>query len=395
MKKILILIAIFTTFAATAQSVGINADGSAANASAMLDVSSTSKGFLPPRMTAEQRATITSPAQGLIIYCTNCGTSGGEPQYYNGTAWVNMIGGAATTVVAVAPTITTTAVSSIGTTTASSGGVITADGGASVTQRGLVWSTSTNPTIALSTKTEDGTGTGTYTSALSGLIANTTYYVRAYATNSAGTGYGAEVSFATLPTPPEVVIGTQVWATFNLDVTTYSDGTAIPQVTDATAWAALTTGAWCYYNNTTANGTTYGKLYNWYAVAGIHDTDSNTPNKILAPTGYHIPSDAEWTTLTTFLGGESVAGGKMKATTLWPSPNTDATNSSGFTGIPGGFCYFDGSFIAINDWGKWWSSSEDDTVSVWHRTLYPSLGQIDRRNDLTKACGFSVRCLRD
>jgi uncharacterized protein (TIGR02145 family) len=393
MKKLIILLAIFTTVAATAQSVGINADGSAANASAMLDVSSTTKGFLPPRMTEAQRIAITTPAQGLMIYCTDCGSSG-EPQYYDGTQWKNLIGGTATTVVAVAPTITTTAVSSIGTTTASSGGVITADGGASVTQRGLVWSTSTNPTIALSTKTEDGTGTGTYTSALSGLIANTTYYVRAYATNSAGTGYGAEVSFATLPPPTEVVIGTQTWKIKNLDVTTYSDGTAIPEVTNATAWAGLTTGAWCYYNNITANGTTYGKLYNWYAVAGIHDTDPNTPNKILAPTGYHIPSNAEWTTLTTYLGGETVAGGKMKATTLWRSSNTGATNSSGFTGLPGGDRNSGGTFNVIGDNGYWWSSTEDNTTKAWNRYLYYN-DVITRSYNFNKTAGFSVRCLRD
>ena len=392
MKKILILLAIFTTVATMAQSVGINADGSVANASAMLDVNSTTKGFLPPRMTYAQREAITSPAIGLMIYCTDCGN--GEPQYYSGAEWKNMIGGTATTVVAVAPTITTTAVSSIGTTTASSGGVITADGGASVTQRGLVWSTSTNPTIALSTKTEDGTGTGTYTSALSGLIANTTYYVRAYATNSAGTGYGAEVSFATLPPPTEVVIGTQTWKIKNLDVTTYSDGTAIPQVTDATAWAALTTGAWCYYNNDSANGAIYGKLYNWYAVAGIHDTDAATPNKILAPTGYHIPSDAEWTTLTTFLGGESVAGGKMKATTLWSSPNTGATNSSGFTGLPGRYRSSGGTFDGIGTNGFWWSSSEYDAALAWFRNLNYNNGSAGRGYG-NKSYGFSVRSLRD
>jgi hypothetical protein len=112
---------------------------------------------------------------------------------------------------------------------------------------------------------------------------------------------------------PNVTIGTQIWSSTNLDLTTYRDGTPIPQVTDPTQWTNLTTGAWCYYNNDPANGAIYGKLYNWYAVVGIHDNDPNTPNKILAPTGWHVPTDTEWTTLTTFLGGESIAGGKIQA----------------------------------------------------------------------------------
>ncbi len=172
-----------------------------------------------------------------------------------------------------------------------------------------------------------------------------------------------------LPPLATVTIGTQVWTTKNLDVATYSDGTVIPQVTNSQQWTSLTTGAWCYYNNDSATGTTYGKLYNWYAVAGIHDTDLNTPNKKLAPTGYHIPSDAEWTTLTTYLEEESVAGGKMKATgtSLWNTPNTGATNSSGFTGLPGGYRYYNGSFYNIGYFGFWWSSSEVSTANAWYR----------------------------
>ena len=130
-----------------------------------------------------------------------------------------------------------------------------------------------------------------------------------------------------------VIIGTQEWTKENLNVSKYSDGTIIPQVTDPTQWGSLITGAWCYYNNTTANGTTYGKLYNWYAVAGIYDAASAANpalRKKLAPNGWRIPGDTDWTKLTIFLGGEGVAGGKMKATgtSLWQSPNTDATNSS-------------------------------------------------------------------
>jgi len=198
---------------------------------------------------------------------------------------------------------------------------------------------------------------------------------------------------------PNVTICSQVWTTTNLNVSTYRDGTAIPQVTDPAAWVNLTTGAWCYYNNSTSNGTTYGKLYNWYAVAGIHDVASAANpalRKNLAPAGWHVPTDAEWTTLTTCLGGESVAGGKMKATgtTLWLSPNTSATNSSGFTGLPGGYRYTNGSFDLIGSYGFWWSASEYAASVAWFRTLFYSSGDA-YRSYYYKYFGFSVRCLRD
>ena len=200
-------------------------------------------------------------------------------------------------------------------------------------------------------------------------------------------------------TIPSVTICTQTWMLKNLDVTTYSDGTPIPQVTDPTAWASLTTGAWCYYNNDAANGTTYGKLYNWYAAAGIYDAASLANpalRKNLAPTGYHVPTDAEWTTLTTCLGGESIAGGKMKetGTAHWISPNTDATNSSGFTGLPGGYRNLNGTFYTIGNSGFWWSSSELYSTFAWYRYLNYSNGSASRNNS-NERNGYSVRCLRD
>jgi uncharacterized protein (TIGR02145 family) len=205
--------------------------------------------------------------------------------------------------------------------------------------------------------------------------------------------------YTATPAPTEVAIGTQTWTTKNLDVATYSDGTIIPQVTNPTQWANLTTGAWCYYNNDADTGATFGRLYNWYAVAGIWDeaskTDANQRKK-LAPTGYHVPSDAEWTTLTTYLEGDNVAGGKMKATgtALWNSPNQDATNSSGFAGLPGGFRNYIGTFNNIGSLGYWWSSSEDYTADAWFRFLNYNYGSA-YRNDASKDYGFSVRCLRD
>jgi uncharacterized protein (TIGR02145 family) len=196
-------------------------------------------------------------------------------------------------------------------------------------------------------------------------------------------------------------IGQQTWMQQNLKVSRYTDGTVIPQVTDPVAWTNLTTGAWCYYNNDSATGETYGKLYNWYAVAGIYDAASlanPSLRKKLAPTGWHIPSDIEWTTLTTFLGGESVAGGKMKSTgtTLWASPNQGATNSSGFTGLPGGNRTIDGGiFIGIGSNACWWSSTESNGTNIWNRSLSYSVTNIYRNGFYYKADGQSVRCVRD
>ncbi len=164
------------------------------NASAKLEVSSTTQGFLPPRMTRVQRELISTPAAGLVVWCSNCGTSG-ELQVYNGTSWTNMMGGAASPSL---PVVTTTAISSVTFSGATGGGNVTDDGGATNTTRGVVLSTSPNPTVALSTKTADGTGAGTFTSTIGSLSSATVYYVRAYATNAAGTSYGSELTFSTL-----------------------------------------------------------------------------------------------------------------------------------------------------------------------------------------------------
>jgi uncharacterized protein (TIGR02145 family) len=153
----------------------------------------------------------------------------------------------------------------------------------------------------------------------------------------------------------DITIGTQIWTGCNLNVDTYRNGDPIPQVTDNAEWDTLTTGAWCYYNNDPVNGTIYGKLYNRYAVMDPRG---------LAPAGYHIPSESEWTTLINFLGGVSLAGGKMKeiGTTHWLSPNFAATNSSGFTGLPGSNRQDNGIFSGIGLYGTWWSSSSFNSV---------------------------------
>jgi len=276
---LLFLIALFVINITEAQNVGIGT--STPTTSAQLDVSSTTKGFLPPRMTIAQRNAIVSPAAGLMIWCIDYNFI----QVFNGTNWQE-----------------------------------------------LAW-----------------------------------------------------VIPASLPS---VTICTQVWMNTNLDVSTYRNGDPIPKVTDITDWAALTTGAYCYYNNDSATyAATYGKLYNWYAV--------NDPRG-LAPAGWHVPSDAEWTTIETCLGGASVAGGAMKetGTTHWASPNTGATNSSGFTGLPGGYRTNGGSFSSVGFLGYWWSSTENGNPNAWARALASGNGNISRFA-AGKLYGYSVRCLRD
>ena len=186
-----------------------------------------------------------------------------------------------------------------------------------------------------------------------------------------------------------VTICDQTWMLKNLDVSTYRNGDPIPQVTDPTAWDALTTGAWCYFNNDPANGAIYGKLYNWYAI--------NDPRG-LAPPGWHIPSQVEWTTtLSNCLGGAAVAGGAMKetGTTHWQSPNTDANNSSGFTGLPGGVRVApSGAFLDFGFGGYWWSSSEFESANALFISLINFRGNMI--SSIThKEIGMSVRCVRD
>jgi uncharacterized protein (TIGR02145 family) len=189
-----------------------------------------------------------------------------------------------------------------------------------------------------------------------------------------------------------VKIGNQWWMAENLITTRYRDGVTIPNVTDDSQWENLTTGAWAYYNNDASNDGTYGKLYNWYAV---DDTRG------LCPEGWHVPSDDEWTMLVDFLGGREVAGGKMKSTRTdpdphprWRSPNTGATNESGFSGLPGHSRFSDGSYGPIGYYGFWWSSTELTTVSAWFRVLFYNNGDVYRDYGYKRA-GFSVRCLRD
>ena len=189
-----------------------------------------------------------------------------------------------------------------------------------------------------------------------------------------------------------VTIGKQVWMTRNLDVSTFRNGDPIPEAKTEGEWKAYNQAgepAWCYYNNDPANGAKYGRLYNWYAVSDPRG---------LAPKGWHIPSDQEWTVLTDYLGGEKKAGAKMKSKQGWDEDG-NGTNSSGFSGLPGGLRYSDGIFDYVVDYGYWWSSTENNTGSgtAWFRALNYNYGGVGvyRNYYSSKENGLSVRCLRD
>lgn len=189
-----------------------------------------------------------------------------------------------------------------------------------------------------------------------------------------------------------VKIGEQWWMAENLKVTHYRNGEAIPNITDNSEWTNLTTGAWCTYNNDDGYIATYGLQYNWYAM----DDSCN-----IAPVGWHVPSNTEWETLAEYLGGSSVAGGKMKTTGtvgggdgLWLSPNTGATNESGFSGLPSYYRFTLGNFGGLGDYGYLWSSTEYSSANSWGRVLHTRDSDIQRQIQ-PKYYGYSVRCVRD
>jgi uncharacterized protein (TIGR02145 family) len=268
-------------------------------------------------------------------------------------------------------------------------------------------------------KTSDGSGSGRFASSLTGLTPNTTYYVRAYATNSVGTAYGNQENFMTNPVNLTDIdgniynverIGTQLWMKENLKTTHYADGTALVNgmgVGDISG--DYTTKYWFIYVDNPANKDTYGLLYTWAAAMnGASSSDAN-PSKVqgVCPTGWHLPSDAEWKQLEMHLGMSQVEadrkgwrgtdeGGKLKetGTTRWVSPNTGATNESGFSGLPGGYRYSAGPVFNIGYFGYWWSSCQSILTDAFYRDLNYNLTSI-YRYDASKDWGFSVRCLRD
>jgi uncharacterized protein (TIGR02145 family) len=241
---------------------------------------------------------------------------------------------------------------------------------------------------------------------LTGLRPSTKYYYRIYALSEGGTAKGEEMSFTTTDSTgfvinfnsslvydsiydfegnkyKTIVIGAQTWMAENLRSVKYNDGTDIPFIQDTYQWKALTTPGYCWYNSDSIG---YGALYNWFTV--------NTGK--LCPEGWHVPSDDEWTTLTDFLGGANVAGGKLKevGTDHWLKPNTGATNESGFTAIPAGFRNYSGIYSNIGHYGVWWSTTEWSSLGAWFRDVYSGYESVDRSNS-SKISGATVRCLKD
>lgn len=399
------------------------------------------------------------------------------------------------------PSVTTTEANTITTTTAKSGGNVVDNGGAAVTERGIYWGDMTDPGPSNGgIKIDGGTGTGSFISSITGLTEATTYHVRAYAKNSVGTGFGADLTFitqttgspqvstkalsaktstgvtsggivsdpggpglfivsvglvwSTNPVPtqangtevptsgssnfnasitsltPEVTIyirafatnsgnkigygeilsytpppatityhgqtyntvqiGDQLWLKENLTTTTYRNGDLIPIGLNDFDNMNTTNGTYSIYLDDQANNTTYGKLYNWYAI---------TDSRKLCPVGWHVPSDDEWTTLENYLGGSLQAGGKMKTITGWTSPNNGATNESGFSGLPGGYRY--GGYTMLSEYdklgsqGNWWSTTVDSDAKLIVRQLNSNTSNVSKYLEFYKTSSYSVRCLRD
>lgn len=291
------------------------------------------------------------------------------------------------------PVVTTAVVTGITPTSASCGGNVTDDGGANIQAKGVCWGTAPNPMIS-GKKTDEGKGGGAFVSTIGGCSPSTTYYVRAYATNKAGTAYGDQVIFTTQLADNDgnvyntVTIGSQVWMAENLRTSKYRNGVAIEfPGSDNDGWYNNSTGAYAWYDNDAGNKTVYGALYKWTAV---HNPAG------LCPAGWHVPSDGDWTLLSDYLGGEGVAGGKLKETSMqhWFSPNGDATDAFGYTARPGGSRSEYGVYANQGYFGYWWSSTQYNQGNGWARVMNSNDGSLVRQYT-NKGFGYSVRCVKD
>lgn len=306
------------------------------------------------------------------------------------------------------PSVETTTAINITSTSALGGGTVTDDGSDPVTTRGVCWGINQIPSI-LDNKTIDGSGTGSFISNLTELSAYTTYYMRAYATNTLGTGYGEVVPVTTTGIPitfnpnlsygtvtdidnnvyKTIKIGTQTWMAENLRTTKYLNGDLIGTTSPASLLdlysQSIIKYQWAFDGNENYVNT-FGRLYTWYTA---------TDTRKICPVGWHLPTYDEWMLLINYYGGGCLAGGSLKevGTSHWESPNTAATNSSGFTALPGGFRFPEGKFYEINSIGRWLSSSEDNNHETWGLCLSWLVGELAFISGKNEA--RSIRCVKD
>jgi uncharacterized protein (TIGR02145 family) len=297
------------------------------------------------------------------------------------------------------PTVITNPTIATSPSEAAGGGTVTEDGWAEVFERGVCWNTSGDPTTA-NAKSTDGAGGGSFNSFLTGLLPGTLYYVRAYAANAAGPSYGQNVTFNTKiadidgNTYNTVTIGTQVWMAENLKTTRFNDGTPIDLVTIDTLWKKMTNPGYCWFNN---DGSTYKNLYGalYYLGANTYPDPNWYGSKNLCPVGWRIPNmEDDVYTLTNLFGGQSVAAVQLKeaGTLHWNSPNTGATNESGFTALPGGYRAYDGTFQSFGSVGVWWTNERSTPSSSFRK--FSMTSDATELFSYGSGMGCSIRCIK-
>ena len=374
--------------------VAVNTDGSQPNISAMLDVKSTSKGFLPPRMTGAELNAVSNPAEGLVVYCTDCGPSGlGSLAVFMAGAWYKLSVNPLSPVAGIHV--------------------------ASFEQIVWNWNTVTGATgYKWNTTNDYGTATdmGTFTTTTeTGLTCSTPYTRYAWAYNGCGYSTPVTLTQSTLicwfcgdiftdtrdgKNYNTVLIGTQCWLAQNLNVGTKIDGSA-NQTNNSIV------EKYCY-DNDDANCAVYGGLYQWDELMNYTTTSNSNPSgrQGICATGWHVPSDAEWCQMEIWLDATLIcdidgyrgtdAGGKLKEadTIHWLNPNTSATNSSGFTGLPGGERGSGTAFEYLTTEAYFWTTTEHTDINVWWRSLKYVSSTVGRY-DCWKPFGFSARCCKD
>lgn len=358
-------------------------------------------------------ATITGLAPNTTYYVRAYATGVGQVDYGSESSFI--------TADSTAPILHTIPAFIVRSYSAVAGGNILSDGGSEITTRGVCWSTSPYPSME-DDHTMDGAGSGSFESELNDLEPYTVYFFRAYAINHVGISYGENFGLLTLWDDSNiedvegneyatVQIGEQVWMADNLRSVHYADGSPIPKVEDSMEWSALLSDAeaFCYYESSDAAFETYGALYTWPAAMHGSESSDEVPSQVqgVCPDGWHLPSDKEWIELELHLGLKEIytrddgwrgwdEGGKLKqtGTSLWVEPNEMATNSSGFSAIPGGFRDADGMFMSGGSFTAFWSTTGYDSDGAWLRGLHAGRGEL-LRDVYPRKDGFSVRCIKD